>query len=136
MKPSSAKKKGQLFVAEIARMICNALKINPDDMRVTPSGVNGPDLWISPAGLKRFPFVVEAKNQQAMNIWSALTQANSHAVGTSLVPLLVFRRNRSEAYVCLHIDDFLGLMAELNTHKFNEVSSGGDENAEKSRVLF
>ena len=134
MKPRSAKAKGRTFSAEVAATICRRLGISPDEVQVTPSGVNGPDIYFSPAALKLFPFTVECKNQQTIKIWSALAQAAGHAIGTALVPLLIFRRNRSESFVTIHIDDFLELVLRGNA---NAVTHRGDAtNAEESRVLF
>lgn len=127
MKPRSAKAKGRKFAKEIAEAICAKLQISPADLQVTPSGVNGPDLYLSPEALKRFPFVLEAKNQESLNIWSALEQAEAHANGTSLTALLAFRRNRTKAFVALSLEDFLTLAAKI---------TGGNEHAEKGRLLL
>lgn len=109
MKPRSAKAKGRRFTQEIATQIAAALGLADEDVRAVPTGVNGPDLWLSPAAMDRFPFAVEAKCQEALNIWSALEQAQGHAEGTSLMPLLLFRRNRSEPFAVLRLEDFLRL---------------------------
>lgn len=114
MKPSSAKAKGQRFVKEIAKDLTEYLKIDPADMRVTPSGVPGVDLWLSPKAQKAFPFAIECKNQEALNVWAAHAQAAANALGTSLIPLLLFRRNKSETYVSMHFDDFITIMQQLN----------------------
>lgn len=128
MKPRSAKAKGRSFSAEVAASVCKRLGISPDEVQVTPSGVNGPDIYFSPAALQKFPFTVECKNTQKLVIWSALAQAEGHAVGTDLVPLLIFRRNRSESYVTIHLEDFLNLIAKTAVR--------GDANDEKSGVLL
>lgn len=114
MKPRSAKNKGQRFVKEVAQEICTSLNIDPSEMRVTPSGVPGVDLWLSPAAQREFPFAVECKNQETLNIWAAIAQATANALGTGLLPLLLFRRNRSETYVALHFDDFIKIIQKLN----------------------
>lgn len=138
MKPSSAKAKGRRFTVELAERIVRRLSLHEADVRTVPSGVNGPDLWLSAEAQSKFPFVVECKNQEQLRIFAALAQAAMHAVGTELVPLLAFKRNRSETYVSLHIEDFLDLIGELNQLKFgikNE-ATGGEQHVEESSVLF
>lgn len=109
MKPRSAKAKGRRFTQEVAVQIAEALGLHEDDVRAVPTGVTGPDLWLSPAAIDRFPFAVEAKCQESLNVWAALEQAQGHAEGTSLMPLLLFRRNRSEPFAVLRFEDFLKL---------------------------
>ena len=56
-----------------------------------------------------FPFGIECKAQETLNIWQALEQARINAEKEKLMPLLVFKRNRSDIYVCLRLADFLGM---------------------------
>lgn len=119
MKPRSCKAKGQRFVAELADEIRTALGLHEYDCRPTPSGVNGEDLWLSPEAIKSFPFAVECKNVESLNIWGAMRQAISHAIGTRRYPLVIFRRNHSETYCALHLEDLLTLLKQaLETRKF------------------
>ena len=55
-----------------------------------------------------FPFSIECKNQEALNIWSAIQQAEANA--GVLVPLLVFKRNRSKIYCTLEFEKLLELL--------------------------
>lgn len=137
MKPSSAKAKGRRFTVELADLLIRRLGLDPADVRTVPSGVHGPDLWLSAEALKRFPFTVEAKNQEQLRLFSALYQASLHAVGTELKPLLAFKRNRSETYVCLHVEDFLELIAELNGLKFKQPEqTEGKRDVQEGSVLL
>ena len=115
MKSRSAKNKGQRFTKSVAEELCTSLSIDANEIRVTPSGVQGMDIWLSPTARKAFPFAIECKNQEAINIWAAIAQATANALGTGLIPLLLFRRNRSETYVSLHFNDFLYLIQQLNS---------------------
>lgn len=81
------------------------------DIAVTPSGVTGPDLYQSPAAQKIYPIAWEMKNQESLNIWAALEQAEGHAKGTELRPVVAFTRNRAgKTYVALDLEDLLWLM--------------------------
>jgi hypothetical protein len=111
MKTSSAKSKG--------RRLCSAVKeilhewspdIPYDDILVTSSGVTGEDLKLSARALEVYPYTLECKNHERLNIWEALKQAQGHAAGKPLTPLLLFTRNREKhIYVTLKFQDFLRL---------------------------
>ena len=74
-------------------------------MFVTPSGLTGPDVILSPLAQKLFPFVVEAKNQESLQIWAAMKQAQSHVI-PGLTPLLVYARNNTKPWVAMPMEDF------------------------------
>lgn len=54
-------------------------------------------------------FHIEVKRQEALNIWKALEQAEGDAA-EGMIPTVHFRRNRSDWYVALRLDDFIRLM--------------------------
>jgi hypothetical protein len=79
-------------------------------------GASGADLLLSPAARKLFPFYIECKNQESLNIWAALKQAaQGVAVRQATVnlnagePLVIFRRNGTPAYAALRFDALLDL---------------------------
>ena len=86
-------------------------ELQPKDIRVTPSGVTGEDILLSPKAEQVFPYVVEVKCQEKLNVWKALEQANSHNK-SGLCPLLIFTRNREKMFVCLELKDFLRIVNE------------------------
>ena len=92
-------------------LLAAAPELSPDDIRVTSSSVTGEDILMSTAARTRYPFVIEVKNQERLNIWEAIDQARSHLNGRSLTPLVIFRRNRSELFVALSLPDFLKLLS-------------------------
>lgn len=83
--------------------------IPAQDISVTPSGVNGPDLTLSARAQEIYPFSFEMKNCEKLNVWEALKQAEGHAKHHE-VPLLVFARNQTEPYVALKLEVFLRLI--------------------------
>lgn len=93
------------------KLLTMAPDLEPGDIAVTPSGVTGPDLYLSPAAKKVYPLAWEAKNQESLNIWAALKQSEQHVAGTDLKPVVCFTRNRAGTeYVALKLDDFLWLI--------------------------
>lgn len=116
MRTSSAKAKGRRACQEFQALI---LRWFPDlterDVRVTSSGATGEDLQLSEAAAKAFPYAVEVKNQERLNIWQSLLQTSQHSQKLGLEPLLAFRRNRSELYVALRAEHFLQLVGVIDT---------------------
>jgi len=111
MQTRSAKAKGRRLQDEVQEMLLEHFKdtLEPDDIRKAIMGESGTDLKLSPAAKRVFPFSVECKNQEKLNIWGALKQAQENTVeGTD--PLLIFKRNRSDTYVSLRMETFLKLL--------------------------
>ncbi len=73
-------------------------------------GVSGEDVQLSEAAVKKFPFSVEAKNTEKLNIWAALEQSETD--NRDLTPLVVFKRNRSEVFCAMKFDDLLKLLKD------------------------
>jgi hypothetical protein len=112
VKTSSCKAKGRRTCAHVReRLLFWAPDLKDGDIAVTPSGVTGVDVYLSPAAKCVYPFAIECKNQEALNIWSSLKQAQSHVKSESDgTPLLVFTRNREDVFVALKLEDFLRLI--------------------------
>lgn len=112
MKPKSAKAKGRAMCNKLRDEIILAFPdLEPDDVRVTPSGVNGEDIQLSPAARRRLPFTIECKNVESLNIWNAIKQARSHAGSTSYVPMVAFTKNKETPFVAVPMQFFIELLA-------------------------
>lgn len=122
MKTSSCKAKGRKACKEVADLLLKyAPELKVDDVRVTSSGATGEDILMSPFARSIYPFTIEVKNQESLNIWSALNQAKQHLISasqipnkpnsdqSSVTPVLCFRRNRSLLYISMEMEDFLKL---------------------------
>jgi hypothetical protein len=114
MRASSAKAKGKRCALEVKELLLqHAPHLEPGDLVVTPSGVPGVDLILSPHAMKTYPFAVECKNQEKLAIWAALEQSESHSpLPSAGIPLLFFKRNRSELYCALKASDFMKLISK------------------------
>ena len=73
-------------------------------------GASGEDILLSPAARKLFPFSVECKNQEKLNIWSSLEQAETNS--GNHIPIVIFKRNRSKTFVALEFEKLLELLNE------------------------
>lgn len=71
-------------------------------------GMSGEDIVLSPAAKKIIPYSFECKNQERLNLWSSLEQAEGNSQGRN--PCLVFKRNRSKIYVTIEFDHFVDIL--------------------------
>jgi len=113
MKASSSKAKGrrlQDFVRDRLRGLFTSLE--DDDIKAAIMGESGEDIKLSPAARKIIPYSFECKNQERLNIWSSLDQAEENS--SDRTPVLVFKRNRSKTYVAIEVDSFLNLIKQEN----------------------
>tara|TARA_R100000700_G_C3150143_1_gene129064 strand:+ start:833 stop:1171 length:339 start_codon:yes stop_codon:yes gene_type:complete len=111
MKTSSKKGKGrrlQNYVVEKLLFLYSSLE--NDDIKSAIMGESGEDIKLSPAARKKIPYSFECKNQERMNIWSSLKQAEDNSNGFD--PVLIFKRNRTKTYACIDFDLFLTLIEE------------------------
>jgi hypothetical protein len=112
---SSAKSKGRSLQKYIVQKILSFFpSLTTNDVSSRSMGAQGVDVLLSESAISKFPYSIEAKCQEALNIWSAIKQTEENTIkGT--VPLLVFKRNRSDVYCCLKLEDFLLLNSKFKT---------------------
>lgn len=111
MRPQSAKAKGRRLQQMVRDSILSRFPVlTQDDVRSTSMGAGGEDVQLSSQARRLFPYSIEAKNQERLNVWASLDQAKSNApVGCT--PLLVMKRNNDPIRVVLPWDTFLDLVA-------------------------
>ncbi len=113
MKTSSAKAKGRRLQQEVRALLVEAFhQLLPDDIRSTGMGQSGEDIQLSPLARQHIPFSFECKNQEKLNIWQAISQAEDNAGGYD--PAVVFKRNRTKTYVAIPLDTFVDLIKKVN----------------------
>ena len=113
MKPSSAKSKGRRLQKWFTDLLIERLELNPEDLESRPMGSQGEDIIIGSQSRLHFPYSVECKNQEALNIWKAYAQAESNC--KNYEPLVVIKRNRSKPLVVLDSEHFVELLATIKT---------------------
>ena len=111
MKSRSAKNKVKRLQNHVRDLLLEKFQqLEEDDVRSTTMGDSGEDILLSPAARKLFPFSVECKNQEKLNIWSSLEQAENNS--GKHTPLLIFKRNRTKTYAVLELNELLKLLNE------------------------
>jgi hypothetical protein len=109
MRSRSRKNKGKRLQNKVRDILLEAFKdLEQDDVRSAIMGESGEDIKLSPAARKLIPYSIECKNQEKLNIWEALSQAEENS-GVS-TPVLIFKRNRSKTYAVLPIEEFINLI--------------------------
>ena len=117
MKTSSAKAKGrklQDLVRDRLRSVFMEI-LETNDIESQVMGMSGEDIVLSPAAKKVIPYSFECKNQERLNLWSSLEQAESNCEDRQ--PVLIFKRNRSKIYVAIEFDHFI----EIVDQKIKEI---------------
>lgn len=108
MNSRSAKNKGlrlQKFVRSL--LLKHFQMLSEEDIRSAMASQKGEDLILSKKAKKIFPFAIECKNVERLNVWQAWDQAQRHASKLSLEPLLVISKNRKKPLVVIDLDRFL-----------------------------
>ena len=110
MKTSSGKAKGRRLQNKVRDVLLEHFsdKLEPDDIRTAIMGETGEDIKLSPAARRLIPYSFECKNQEKLNIWSSLEQADENS--GDYPPVLIFKRNRSKTYVTIELEEFMKLI--------------------------
>jgi len=114
MKSRSAKNKGKRLQNDVRDLLLESFnQLEPDDVKSAIMGESGEDIKLSPAARRLIPYSFECKNQEALNIWSSLEQAETNSGDYD--PVLIFKRNRTKTYAVINIDKFIELINESNS---------------------
>ena len=84
-----------------------SLNIHPEDIKSTSMGAGGEDVIMARAARQKFPYSIECKNQEKINIWSAYEQAAQNS--GDYTPLVVLKRNRSKPLILIDAETFIDL---------------------------
>ena len=75
-------------------------------------GAGGEDLIMSRSAREKFPYSIECKNQESLNIWKSYEQAQQNC--GDYEPIVVLKRNNQKPLVLIDAEYFMIL------HKQNE----------------
>tara|TARA_R100000750_G_C2302944_1_gene79527 strand:- start:198 stop:539 length:342 start_codon:yes stop_codon:yes gene_type:complete len=108
---SSAKAKGRKLQQWFRNLLIEKLDIHPEDIESRSMGASGEDLIMARAAREKFPYSIEAKNQESVNIWKAYEQAEENS--GDYEPIVVLKRNKSNPLVLIDADYFVRLHDKL-----------------------
>ena len=107
VRPSSAKAKGRKLQQWFTNKLVELLGLDPEDLESRPMGSQGEDIIMGKQSREKFPYSVECKNQESLNVWKSYDQAQTNCKGYE--PLLVIKRNRSKPLVLVEAQYFINL---------------------------
>ena len=116
MKASSKKGKGRRLQNYLKDRLYDFFpSLRNGDIKGAIMGESGEDINLSPAAKDLIPYSFECKNQERLNIWESLSQAEDNA--DDRIPILVFKRNRTKTYAAIELEAFLNLIGEPDERK-------------------
>tara|TARA_R110000824_G_scaffold39556_2_gene119496 strand:+ start:1032 stop:1409 length:378 start_codon:yes stop_codon:yes gene_type:complete len=106
--PKTAKAKGRRLQQLVVKKLLLLLPgVQPDDIQSRSMGANGEDIMLSPYARSKFPYSVECKNQEKLNLWKAWEQTQGNA--EDYQPLLIVGKNNTKPLAVVDLDYFLNL---------------------------
>ena len=111
LNPKSVKSKGRLrqnLVRDKLRVAHNLCLVD-DDIKSQTMGMTGEDIVLSPKARKYIPYSFECKNQERIQLWKAIEQAEANKKDDCNIAVVI-KRNRTKPYVVIDLDHFVDLI--------------------------
>jgi len=105
MRPQSAKAKGRRLQQWVRDQLIEQLKVHPEDIESRSMGAGGEDLIMARDARSKFPFSIECKNQEKLNIWDAYEQACANS--GDYEPIVFIKKNGKKPLVVLDAEYFI-----------------------------
>ena len=107
MKTQSAKAKGRRLQQWIRDLLIEKLEIHPEDIESRSMGAGGEDLIMARSARESFPYSIECKNQEKINIWEAYKQAEDNS--KDYEPVVVLKRNNQKPLILVDAEYFVNI---------------------------
>tara|TARA_Y100001938_G_scaffold127512_1_gene180446 strand:+ start:900 stop:1232 length:333 start_codon:yes stop_codon:yes gene_type:complete len=107
MKTQSKKAKGRRLQQWVRDLLIEKLEVHPEDIESRSMGAGGEDLIMSRSAREKFPYSIECKNQESLNIWKSYEQAQQNS--GNYEPIVVIKRNNVKPLVLVDADYFVEL---------------------------
>jgi len=108
MRPASAKAKGRALQDWTRKKLIEVFDIHEEDIKTAVMGESGEDIKMARAAREKFPFSVECKNVERLNVWEAYDQAKENS--GKYEPIVVMKKNRKKPLVVIDAETFIKLM--------------------------
>jgi hypothetical protein len=110
MNTSSKKAKGRRLQKWVREVLIEELKIHEEDIESRSMGAGGEDLIMARAAREKFPYSIECKNQETLNVWKSYEQAESNS--GDYEPVVFIKRNNQKPLVVVDAEYFVRLHNE------------------------
>ena len=107
MKTQSAKAKGRRLQQWFRDLLVSKLGIYKEDIESRSMGAGGEDLIMARSARQKFPYSIECKNQEKINIWESYKQASENS--KDYEPVVVLKRNKHKPLVLVDAEYFVEL---------------------------
>ena len=107
MRTQSKKAKGRRLQQWVRDILIEKLEVHPEDIESRAMGAGGEDLIMSRSAREKFPYSIECKNQESLNIWKSYEQAQQNS--GNYEPIVVIKRNNVKPLVLVDADYFVEL---------------------------
>ena len=107
MKTQSAKAKGRRLQQWFRDLLIEKLGVHPEDIESRSMGAGGEDLIMARAAREKFPYSIECKNTESINIWKSYEQAKENS--GEYEPIVVLKRNNVKPLVLVDANYFVNL---------------------------
>ena len=114
LKTQSAKAKGRRLQQWVRDLLIEKLEVHPEDVESRSMGAGGEDLIMARAAREKFPYSIECKNQEKVNIWESYSQAVENS--KDYEPIVVLKRNNHKPLVLVDAEYFIGLHKDEINH--------------------
>ena len=115
MKPQSAKAKGRRLQQQFRELLIEELGIHPEDIESRSMGAGGEDLIMARAARQKFPYSIECKNVEKLNVWEAYKQAEENS--KDYEPVVVMKKNNHKTLVVIDAEHFVKNHKDFNLSK-------------------
>ena len=112
IKTQSAKAKGRRLQQWFRDLLIERLDVHPEDIESRSMGAGGEDLIMARAARAKFPYSIECKNQESVNIWKSYEQAKENS--GDYEPIVVIKRNNTKPLVLVDAEHFINLNNKNN----------------------
>ena len=107
MKTQSAKAKGRRLQQWVVQQLIETFNIHPEDIKSCSMGAGGEDVVMARAAREKFPYSVECKNVEKLNVWDAYDQAKANA--GDYEPVVIMKKNGKKPLVIIDAEYFINL---------------------------
>ena len=105
MRPQSAKAKGRRLQQWVRDKLIEQLNVHPEDIESRSMGAGGEDLIMARDARQKFPFSVECKNQEKLNVWDAYDQACANS--GDYEPIVFIKKNGKKPLVVIDAEYYI-----------------------------
>ena len=112
MKTQSAKAKGRRLQQWFRDLLIEELEVHPEDIESRSMGAGGEDLIMARAAREKFPYSIECKNQESLNVWKSYEQATENS--GDYEPVVFIKRNNQKPLVVVDAEYFVRLHERMD----------------------